>query len=72
MKIREQLKGLVADDGRPMYKIEAAAGVSPGTLYRFLSGATDNITLKTLQKCADALGKDLTVSAKKTPPGGGA
>ena len=59
MDIRDRIKAVIAEkEGLTVRKVSLAAGLSDSALHKFLSGATDSITLKTVEKLASALEVD--------------
>lgn len=57
--IRDRIRAIIAErpDLTPR-KVSLSAGLSDSALHKFLSGATDSITLKTVDKLAAALDVD--------------
>jgi transcriptional regulator with XRE-family HTH domain len=59
MDIRARILSTIeANPDMTVRSVSLAAGLSDSALHKFLSGATESITLKTLEKLADALGVD--------------
>ena len=59
MDIRDRIKAVIeADPEKTVRSVSLAAGLSDSALHKFLTGATDSITLKTVDKLADALEVD--------------
>lgn len=59
MDIRDRIRATIArNPGMTVRSVSLAAGLSDSALHKFLSGATDSLTLKTVDKLADALGVD--------------
>lgn len=59
MDIRERIKAVIdREPDMTVRSVSLAAGLSDSALHKFLTGATDSITLKTVDKLADALGVD--------------
>ena len=57
--IRDRIKAVIdAKPGLTVRNVSLAAGLSDSALHKFLTGATDSLTLKTVDKLADALGVD--------------
>lgn len=59
MDIRDRIRSVI--DEKPSMTVRSvslAAGLSDSALHKFLNGSTDSITLKTVDKIADALGVD--------------
>lgn len=59
MDIRDRIKAVIA--AKPelsVRKVSLSAGLSDSALHKFLSGSTDSITLKTVEKLAAALEVD--------------
>ena len=59
MDIRERIKAIISEKADlTVRSVSLAAGLSDSALHKFLTGATDSVTLKTVDKLADALGVD--------------
>lgn len=59
MDIRERIESVIeANPEMTVRNVSLAAGLSDSALHKFLSGATDSLTLKTVDKLAEALGVD--------------
>jgi len=59
MDIRARIRSII--DGNPemtVRSVSLAAGLSDSALHKFLTGATESVTLKTVEKLAKALGVD--------------
>jgi phage tail sheath gpL-like len=60
MDIRDRIKAVIeADPEKTVRSVSLAAGLSDSALHKFLTGATDSITLKTVDKLAESLGVDV-------------
>lgn len=59
MDIRDRIRFVIdQNDDMTVRSVSLAAGLSDSALHKFLKGATDSITLKTVDKLADALRVD--------------
>lgn len=59
MDIRERIVSVIGQNpGMTVRSVSLAAGLSDSALHKFLSGSTDSLTLKTVDKLAEALGVD--------------
>lgn len=59
MDIRDRIKSVIeAAPDKTVRSVSLAAGLSDSALHKFLTGATDSITLKIVDKLAEALGVD--------------
>ena len=59
MDIRDRIRSIINENPEMTVRsVSLAAGLSDSALHKFLSGATDSLTLKTVDKLADALGVD--------------
>lgn len=59
MDIRDRIRAVIDDNPEMSVRsVSLAAGLSDSALHKFLTGATDSLTLKTVDKLADALGVD--------------
>lgn len=59
MDIRARIRQVIEGNAEMTVRsVSLAAGLSDSALHKFLSGATDSLTLKTVDKLADALGVD--------------
>lgn len=59
MDIRDRINAVItAAPDKTVRSVSLAAGLSDSALHKFLTGATDSITLKTVDKLAEALGVD--------------
>lgn len=57
--IRDRIKSVIEHNPElSVRKVSLAAGLSDSALHKFLSGSTDSITLKTVEKIAAALEVD--------------
>lgn len=57
--IRERIRAVIdAKDGLTVRNVSLAAGLSDSALHKFLTGATNSLTLETVDKLATALGVD--------------
>lgn len=60
MDIRQRLQAAIdARDGLSARSLSLKAGLSDSMLHKFLTGATDSITVKNLEKVAEALEVDM-------------
>jgi transcriptional regulator with XRE-family HTH domain len=58
-EVRARIRAVIERrDDLTVRSVSLAAGLSDSALHKFLSGATDSLTLKTVNKLADALGVD--------------
>ena len=64
--ISEQLRAELADDGRSLYELAAAAGVSRSSLGAFLLG-NRGLTVDTMDKLAPVLGLRLVAVGRRRP-----
>lgn len=59
MDIRARIRSIIDENAdMTVRSVSLAAGLSDSALHKFLTGATDSITLKTVDKLAEALGVD--------------
>ena len=59
MDIRDRIRACIDENPElTVRSVSLAAGLSDSMLHKFLSGGTDSITLKTVDKIAEALGVD--------------
>ena len=59
MDIRARIRMIIEQsDELTVRSVSLAAGLSDSALHKFLTGATESITLKTVDKLAEALGVD--------------
>src|SRR5690606_25184563 len=59
MDIRDRIRSIIdANPDMSVRSVSLAAGLSDSLLHKFLKGSTDSITLKTVDKLAEALGVD--------------
>lgn len=59
MDIRDRIRAVIAErEGLTVRGVSLAAGLSDSALHKFLTGATDSVTLVTVDKLAGALGVD--------------
>jgi transcriptional regulator with XRE-family HTH domain len=56
--IRDRIRAVLDEKGLSARKVSLDAGLSDSALHKFLTGSTDSLTLKTVDKIADALGVD--------------
>lgn len=59
MDIRARIRAVIdANPELTVRNVSLAAGLSDSALHKFLTGATESLTLKTVDKLAEALGVD--------------
>lgn len=59
MDIRDRIRFIIEQNEEMTVRgVSLAAGLSDSALHKFLTGATDSLTLKTVDKLAEALGVD--------------
>jgi transcriptional regulator with XRE-family HTH domain len=59
MDIRDRINSIIAENpDMSVRSVSLAAGLSDSALHKFLSGATESLTMKTVDKLAEALGVD--------------
>lgn len=63
--ISDQLRAALADDGRSLYEIAAAADVPRNSLSEFVAGTRQSLALPTVDRVAKALGLRLVQTRRR-------